>query len=214
MQDLSYHMAATGSRKVARALMDEEEELMEIDSPQGSVQKRPNGKTKEATEKHNKKKSKGVETAVVTIPEKLGSKLWYGFSYMEQLAAEEGLPECRTDGPTEDLVAMGYIQEEAEELEQAIVAFPRVPQKLYPSSRKDKVLGQHFNLTQIPFEVDTNPDTGLSLDFHITIYFEQPKTPFEHDDILAKAQKRFEQMSIPLGNDILHPITVFCKHTK
>jgi hypothetical protein len=214
MQDLSYHMAATSSRKVARALMDEEEELMEINSPQGSAQKRPNGKTKEATEKHNKKKSKGVETTAVTISEKLGSKLWYGFNYMEQLAAEEGLPECKTDGPTEDLVAMGYIQEEAEELEQAIVAFPRVPQKLYPSSRKDKVLGQHFNLTQIPFEVDTNPDTGLSLDFHITIYFEQPKTPFEHDDILAKAQKRFEQMSIPLGNDILYPITMFCKHTK
>jgi hypothetical protein len=76
------------------------------------------------------------------------------------------------------------------------------------------VLGQHYNLTQIPFEVATNPDTGLSLDFHITIYFEQSKTPFEHDEILAKAQERFVQMSIPLGNDILHPITVFCKYTK
>jgi hypothetical protein len=118
------------------------------------------------------------------------------------------------DGPTEDLVAMGYIQAEAEELEQAIVAFPRVPQKLYPSVRSDKVLGQHCNLIQIPFEVATNPDTGLSLDFHITIYFEQSKTPFEHDEILAKAQERFEQMSIPLGKDILYPITVFCIHTK
>jgi hypothetical protein len=76
------------------------------------------------------------------------------------------------------------------------------------------VLGQHYNLTQIPFEVATNPDTGLFLDFHITIYFEQPKTPYEHDEILAKAQERFEQISIPLGTDILHPITVLCKHTK
>jgi hypothetical protein len=207
-------MAATGSRKVARALMEEEEVFMDIDSSQGSAQKRSNGKVKETVETHNKKKNKGVETAIVTIPEKLGNKLWYGFSYMEQLAAEEGLPECMTDGPTEDLVAMGYRQDEAEELENAIVAFPRMPQRLYPSIKKDKVLGQHFNLTQIPFEVYTNPNTGLSLDFHITIYFEQPKTPFEHDDILAKAQKRFEQLSIPLGSDILHPITVFCKHTK
>lgn len=139
--------------------------------------------------------------------------MWYGFSYIKQLTVE-GLLECRTNGPIEDLVAMGYRKEKVEELENVIVAFPKVPQKLYPTIRKDKVLGQHFNLTQIPFEVGRNLDTGLSLDFHITIYFEQPKTPFEHDDILAKAQKRFEQMSIPLGNDILHPITMFCKHTK
>jgi hypothetical protein len=31
---------------------------------------------------------------------------------------------------------------------------------------------------------------------------------------LSKAQNRFEEMSIPLGNDILHPITMFCKRTK
>jgi hypothetical protein len=42
---------------------------------------------------------------------------------------------------------MGYRQDEAEELENVIVVFPRVPQRLYPSIRKDKVLGQHFNLT-------------------------------------------------------------------
>jgi hypothetical protein len=126
MQDLSQIMAAHGSRRIARVLMEEEEELMEIDSPQGSAQKRSNGKAKEITKKQSKKKSKNEETAVVTIPEKLASKLWYGFSYMEQLAEEAGQPECMPDGPTEDLVAMGYIQAEAEELEQAIVAFPRV----------------------------------------------------------------------------------------
>jgi hypothetical protein len=131
-------MAATGSRRVARALMEEEEELMDIDSPQSSAQKRSNGKVKETTKTHTKKKSKGVEIAVVTIPEKLGNKLWYGFNYMEQLVAEERLSECRTDGPTKDLVAMGYRQEEAEELENAIVAFPRVPQNSIHQSGKTK----------------------------------------------------------------------------
>jgi hypothetical protein len=213
MQDPKQHMATTSSRKVARVLMVDVDELMEIDSPQGSTQKRTNGRAKELTEKYNKK-SKSEETTLITMPDKLENKLWFGFSYMEQMAVEEGLPKCMTDGPTEDLVAMGYMRIEADELEQAIVSFPRVPQKLYPSTRSDKVLGQHYNLTQLPFEIDTNQDTGLSLDFHITIYFEQPKTPFEHDVILAKAQTRFEQMSIPLGNDILHPITVLCKHTK
>jgi hypothetical protein len=76
------------------------------------------------------------------------------------------------------------------------------------------VLDQHYNLTQLPFEVETNQDTGLSLDFHITIYFDQPKTPFEHDEILAKALERFSQMEIPLGTNILYPITVLCKHSK
>jgi predicted transcriptional regulator len=61
-------MAASGSRRVVRALMEEEEELMDIDSAQGSTQKRSNGKVKETTEAHSKKKSKGVEIAVVTIP--------------------------------------------------------------------------------------------------------------------------------------------------
>jgi hypothetical protein len=103
-------------------------------------------------------------------------KLWFGFSYMEQFALEIGIPECMDDGPIEDLVSKGYIKTEAEELEQAIVSFPRVSQKLYPSIKQEKVLGQHYNLTQIPFEVATNLDTWLSLDFHITIYFEQSKT--------------------------------------
>jgi hypothetical protein len=87
------------------------------------------------------------------------------------------------------------------------VAFPRVSQTLYPSAMGDKVLGQHYNLTQIPFEVEVNPDTGLSLDFHVTIFF-------EHDEILDKAPKRFEEMGIPLGTNIPHPISVLYKHTK
>jgi hypothetical protein len=61
-------MAAHDSRRVARALTEEEEELMEIDSPQGSAQKRSNEKAKEITKKQNKKKSKNEETAFVTIP--------------------------------------------------------------------------------------------------------------------------------------------------
>jgi hypothetical protein len=215
MQDLTKYMAATSSQKVSRNLILGEEEFMEIDSPQGSAQKRSTEKAKETMERNSNKKSKSGETLSVTISEKTKKKkLWLGFSYMEQLAVEAGTPECMTDGPTEDLVAMGYLRDEAEELQQAVVSFPRMPQRLYPSTRSDKVLGQHYNLTQIPFEVATNPDTRLSLDFHITIYFEQPKIHYEHDEILEKAQKRFEQMSIPLGNDILHPITVLYKHTK
>jgi hypothetical protein len=32
-------------------------------------------------------------------------KFWLGFNYMEQLAIENGVPECSSDGSIEDLVA-------------------------------------------------------------------------------------------------------------
>jgi hypothetical protein len=109
MQGITKHMAATSSRKVSRNLMLGEEEFMEIDSPQGSAQKRSTEKAKETMERNSNKKSKSGETLSVTISEKTKKKkLWLGFSYMEQLAVEAGTPECMTDGPTEDLVAMGY----------------------------------------------------------------------------------------------------------
>jgi hypothetical protein len=214
LQIQSWAMTTSGGRKVMRSLMAEEEEFMEIDIPYGTAQKRPTGKAKDTDGECSNKKSRSEIVLHVTAPEKGKPSYWMGFSYMEQLAVEAGIPECTSDGSVDDLVAKGYIRVEAEEMETAIVAFPRIAQKLYPSKRSDKVLGQHYNITQLPFEVETHPATGLSLDFHVTIYFEQPKTLFEHDEILAKAQKRFEQMKIPLGKGILYSITVFCKHTK
>jgi hypothetical protein len=207
-------MTTSGGRKVMRSLMVEEEEFMEIDTPYGTAQKKTTGKAKDTDGECSNKKNRSEIVLRITAPEKEKPRYWMGFSYMEQLIVEDGILECTSDESVDDLVAKGYIRAEAEEMESAIVAFPRTTQKLYPSKRSDKVLGQHYNITQLPFEVETHPDTGLSLDFHVTIYFEQPKTPFEHDEILAKAQQRLEQMEIPLGKEILHPITVFYKHTK
>jgi hypothetical protein len=152
-------MASSGSRKVVRALMNEEEEFMEIDTPQGSSLKRATGKAMNTSERSNTKKSKSGEIVCTTAPEKLDRKYWLGFNYMELLAIESDILECYSGGPVEDLITQGYLRIEAEELEQAIVSYSRIPQKLYPSSRNNKVLGQHYNLTQLPFDVETNPDT-------------------------------------------------------
>jgi hypothetical protein len=140
-------MATSGHRKVARVLMAEEEEFMEIDTPQGLALKRNTGKTVDSTETSNKKKSKSGELPHTSAPEKQDRRYWLGFNYMEQLAIEAGTPECHSDGPVEDLVTKGYLRNEVVELEQAIVSYPRIPQKLYSSRRSDKVLGQHFSLT-------------------------------------------------------------------
>jgi hypothetical protein len=185
-------MTTSGGRKVMRSLMAEEEEFMEIDIPYGTTQKRTIGKTKDTKGECSNKKNRSKIVLHVTTPEKGKPRYWMGFSYMEQLAVEVGIPECTSDGSVDNLVAKGYIRAEAEEMETSIVAFPRIAQKLYPSKRSDKVLGQHYNITQLLFEVEIHPNIGLSLDSHVTIYFEQPKTLFEHDEILAKAQQRFE----------------------
>jgi hypothetical protein len=58
LQDPSNHMAAIGSKKVARALMEEEEELMDIDSPQGSTQKRSIGKSRKPQRHTSKRRVK------------------------------------------------------------------------------------------------------------------------------------------------------------
>jgi hypothetical protein len=174
-------MTTSGGRKVMRSLMVEEEEFMEIDTPYGTAQKKTTGKAKDTDGECSNKKNRSEIVLRITAPEKEKPRYWMGFSYMEQLAVEAGIPECTSDGSVDDLMAKGYIRAEAEEMETTIVAFPRIAQKLYPSKRSDKVLGQHYNITQLPFEVETHPDTGLSLDFHVTIYFEQPKTLFEHD---------------------------------
>jgi hypothetical protein len=117
LQEYSPNMATSGHRKVARVLMAEEEEFMEIDSLQGSALKTNTGKTVDSTETSNKKKSKSGELLYTSAPEKQDRRYWLGFNYMEQLAIEVGTPECHSDGPVEDLVTQGYLQNEAEELE-------------------------------------------------------------------------------------------------
>ena len=184
LQELQYVMTASGSRRVAQSLLTEEEKFMDIDMIARTA--------KDTTKTSSKKKSKSPEEFHVIIPETPNRKYWLGFNYTEQLAKEARMLECIVDESIEDLVARGYMRTEVEELETSIVSYPKVPQMLYLSTRYDKVLGQYYNLTQLPFKVETNPVIGLSLDFHITIYFEHPITPFEHDEILSKAQKRFE----------------------
>jgi hypothetical protein len=147
---------------------------MEIDAPHASSQKRFTDKDTTSKTANRKKNKTDKPTINVSVPDQRPLRYWLGFSYMEQIAIDRNLLECTNNEPPEDLMAKGYIKTEAEEMLQAIVAFPRVPQILYPSVRKDKVLGQHYNLMQIPFEVEVYLDIGLSLDFHVTIFFERP----------------------------------------
>ena len=92
------------------------------------------------------------------------------------------------------------------------MSFPKVVQKLWPAQRHNWVEGQHINLIQLPFNIDTNQETGLSLDYHILVQFEKPKTHFNQDQILKKALLKLQDMCIEVDGDIGEPVAVLC-HT-
>lgn len=86
---------------------------------------------------------------------------------------------------------------------------------LYPKEREDGIIGQHYNLTQIPFEIPVNPTTRLALDFHVEIHFEvNIETPILHDIAKAMITQRLKAMDIPLGTDIIDLIVALCFSTK
>lgn len=67
------------------------------------------------------------------------------------------------DESLEDMITRGMIPKEAQEAREATVAYPRTPHLLYPREREDGIVGQHYNLTQIPFDMPVDPTTRLAL---------------------------------------------------
>ena len=137
-----------------------------------------------------------------------------GFETMERLAEEHGQEPLFCDETTEDRVTRGIPRNEAAELEKVEISFPRIPQLWYPNERADGIPGHHYNLTQVPFEIPTNPDTCLALDFHISIHFQLPKTPLLHNHVKELVKKILECMHIPLGTGLIEPIFVLCMSVK
>jgi len=60
---------------------------------------------------------------------------------------------------------LGIPEPKAIELTTAIVAFPRIPQKLWPITRSDSNPGQHLHITQLPFDIATYKHTGYALTY-------------------------------------------------
>lgn len=97
---------------------------------------------------------------------------------METLAYEAGIPPRSSTKSLEELLKAGFIESEARDLLNGRMSFPRVTQKLWPTVRPDHIEGQHFNITQLPFDIEVNSSTNLSLDYHILLQFEKPSTLF------------------------------------
>ena len=82
---------------------------------------------------------------------------WLGFDTMEKKTLADKIPECFIPEPISKLTKKGFSEIEAEELLKSVHSYPHVPQILYPTARPDGLDSQHYNLTQLPFDIATHP---------------------------------------------------------
>jgi hypothetical protein len=160
---------------------------------------------------YNTSTKKSKATSQVSIPEVEGFKWWLGFSAMEAIARDRGLPICLETSPIADLMTFGWKEEKAKDIITTTPPYGRVPQILYLSKREDGMPGQHYNLTQVPSEVETD-EHGFSLDYQVEFHFEKPTENFTTQDILSMTVERLAIMEIPLGRSITRKIQVKATH--
>jgi hypothetical protein len=174
----------------------------------------PSKRISPSTSKASHKKSRSNNTTISLYRDSSQMEFWYGYPVMETIAYEAGIPRIPVNTPIDELIASGYVASEASELGSAMMSFPIVQQKLWPTSPPDGIEGQHINITQLPFDIEVNPKTNLSLDYHILLHFEKPITPFSQDQIMKKLTMRFQFIEIQLGDLIGEPIAVLCHGPK
>ena len=138
------------------------------------------------------------------------SSFWLGFHALNAIA-------CSNDGPLEpthsvsQLVKLGMAHNEALEHLEAVPSFPYIPQEAWPSKRVDGKEGGHFNLTQVPFDVEID-EGGFALDYQIAIAFELCDRNLTRDEIYSKTIERLKKMDIELGDILGEPVAILCFH--
>ena len=73
---------------------------------------------------------------------------------------------------------------------------------------------QHLNLTQLPQEIEIDPISKLFMDFHIVIYFQLPNNILLHNHVKELVKEMLNDMKIPLGTNIIEPISIICMNIK
>ena len=187
--------ASTLNNDVDLCMMDENE----INS---ASQKRPKSMAQITI---SQKKAKGK-----LIFESKCPPFWLGFQAMNWTNIAKDYPVDSME-LTSELIKRRMEIEEATECQQAIPSFPFVIQEEWPSKRKDGIEGQHFNLIQIPFDVEVD-EHGLALDYQIAISFEIGDLKLSKEVILEKVKERLNKMKIEVGELIGEPIAVLCFH--
>ena len=188
-------MAETSSTKNIDVCVVEENEII------NTSQKRTNSALLTITQKKSKsKKSLGPN----------GLSLWFGFPALNLINKQKELSK-EIIGTTRELMKKGIDFDEAKEMQNALPSFPFVLQMEWPSKRDDGIEGQHFNLTQLPFDVEVDKN-GFSFDYQVSIHFELKEIKWEKDIIMGKVKERLAIMNIKTGDLIGEPIAIMCYH--
>jgi hypothetical protein len=133
----------------------------------------------------SQKKAKGKEIMPQRPP------FWLGYHALNAIACENGEPLEPTLSVSE-LVKFGMVHDEALEHLEAVPSFPYIPQEAWPSKRIDGKEGGHFNLTQVPFDVEVD-EGGFALDYPTL----KDKKWFQlHEEIVKDSFKRGYEFKI------------------
>jgi hypothetical protein len=124
---------------------------------------------------------------------------------MELLAIDNDTPPQDVYTSIRELIRRSYRENEAAEIHTARITFPRVPQQKWPSARLDGQTGHHFHLTQVPTNVEVNPQTGFALVYHILMNSAKPSIVYNSQEVIAMTKARFQKMDIELG-ELYEPI--------
>ena len=84
-------------------------------------------------------------------------------------------------------------------------------QYLISKERPNGKEGQHYNLTQLPMDEETDAQTGFCTNYHVIVFFQRFTKDYKHNKILAKTKQRLEDMEITMGNGMVEPIYIPCK---
>jgi hypothetical protein len=135
---------------------------------------------------------------------------WLGYQALNWTNRGKSFP-IDSHAPRATLVKNGMREKEAKECQTAVPSFPYVIQEEWPNSREDGKEGQHFNLTQIPSDVEVDK-FGFSFDYQIAILFEMGDSEWEKDIVMVLVEERLKEMQIELGDVIGEPIALMCYH--
>jgi hypothetical protein len=91
---------------------------------------------------------------------------------MEQLAKDAGHHPIDLND-TNTHLTRGILQDEAKILSNSRTPYPRIPQKLWPITRKDGKPRKHYHLMKIPFDAEIIAKIGYAKTYQLLLYFEK-----------------------------------------
>jgi len=110
-----------------------------------------------------------------------------------------------------ELMKCGISKEEALDQVNSTPSFPYVLQEEWPSKREHGKEGGHFNLIQLPFDVEVD-EYDFALDYQVAIFFEIGEKYITRDEIFELTKERLKIMNIEVGQVLDEPIAIMCFH--